>query len=165
MAIFYLDTSALVKRYRTERGADVVGDLLTDPPPEDRFYLSFLTTLDLISGILRLVNGGQLREDLARAILARFRQDALELFRVWPLDDEMITPAVSVVERFRLRSGDAIHLASALELSRVQPGAHFVMVSADRELLDASSTAGLATLDPEEAGAHQQLSTLRQSGV
>ena len=71
MAIFYLDTSALVKRYRTERGADVVGDLLTDPPPEDRFYLSFLTTLDLISGILRLVNGGQLREDLARAILAR----------------------------------------------------------------------------------------------
>jgi hypothetical protein len=43
MPLFYLDTSALVKRYRTEQGTEVVEQLLTNFSPEDRFFTSFLS--------------------------------------------------------------------------------------------------------------------------
>lgn len=161
MAYFYLDTSALVKRYRTERGTELLAQLLINPPPEDRFYISFLSVLELTSGVMRLVKGGQLRQSVADAILAGFRQDISETFRVWPLNEDMASAAVSVAERHRLRSGDAIHLATALATSAAAPGAIFIIISADRELLEAAASAGLATLNPEEVGAPQALTRIR----
>nr|MBI3613875.1 type II toxin-antitoxin system VapC family toxin [Nitrospirota bacterium] len=82
MPVFYIDTSALVKRYRTEQGTGVVEVLLSDPLPEDRFFLSFLSVIELTSGILRLARGRQLREETASEILARFRGDIRTLFRI-----------------------------------------------------------------------------------
>jgi predicted nucleic acid-binding protein len=83
------------------------------------------------------------------------------LIRVWPLNDEIAETAVSVVERFHLKSGDAINLATASTLKSREPDASLVMVSADRELLEASADAGLQTLNPQAANASQQLSDLR----
>jgi len=86
MPVFYLDTSALVKRYRTELGTEVVEELLGNPRPQDRFFVSFLSIIELTSGVLRLARGGQLREDIAQEILARFRHDVRDLLRVWPYE-------------------------------------------------------------------------------
>lgn len=91
MPVFYLDTSALVKRYRTEQGAEIIEQLLANPSPEDRFIISFLSIIELTSAILRVARGGQLREDTAIEILARFRRDARELLRIWPLKRPRIT--------------------------------------------------------------------------
>ena len=70
MAHFYLDTSAVVKRYRTEPGTDILSELLAQPIPDDRFYISFLLVLELTSGILRLAKGGQVRQSTANDIIA-----------------------------------------------------------------------------------------------
>ncbi len=51
MTVFYLDTSAIIKRYRRESGTDLVDQLLESPRAEDRFCTSFLTVLELTSGI------------------------------------------------------------------------------------------------------------------
>jgi predicted nucleic acid-binding protein len=161
MPVFYLDTSALVKRYRTEQGTDVVEQLLANPLPEDRFFISFLSIIELTSGILRLLKGGQLREDTANEILAGFRRDVRELFRVWPLNDEAAVDALTAVEEHRLRSTDAMHLATAQKIASLAPGARVVMVSSDRELLDASAAAGLITLDPQTPGSADKLKQLR----
>ncbi|MBI2988340.1 MAG: type II toxin-antitoxin system VapC family toxin [Deltaproteobacteria bacterium] len=119
MAVFYLDTSALVKRYRTEQGTEVVEELLANPSPDDRFFICFLSIIEMTSGVLRLARGGQLREDTANRILARLRLDVRELLRAWPLNEQVAADAVTVAERHTLRSGDAIHLAAAqLALSR-----------------------------------------------
>lgn len=161
MPIFYLDTSALVKRYRAERGTEVVEALLANPLPEDRFLVSFLSVIELTSGILRLVKGGQLSEDTANEILARFRRDLRELFTVWPLNEEVAVSAVTVVEEHRLRSSDAIHLTTAQKIGSLAPGARVVMVSSDRELLDAATAAGLIALDPQAPGSAEKLKQLR----
>ena len=161
MAVFYLDTSALTKLYRTEVGAEVRIQLLRGDSPSDGCYISFFVNLELTSAILRLVKGGQLEDDVAGAILTMFERDATALIRVWPLNDEIAETAVSVVERFHLKSGDAINLATALTLKGREPDASLVMVSADRELLEASADAGLQTLNPQAANASQQLSDLR----
>lgn len=123
--------------------------------------MSFLCVIELTSGIVRLVKGGQLREDTGREILARFRRDVGDLFRVWPLDDDIAIDAVTVVEEYGLRSADAIHLATARGIASLAPGAQFVMVSSDRELLDASAAAGFVALDPQAIGSAERLRQLR----
>jgi len=162
MAVFYLDTSALVKRYRTELGTDVVERLFSEPRPQDRFFISFLSIIELTSGVLRLARGRQLRDDTAQEILARFRHDVRQLLRVWPLDEDIALAAVTVVEQHRLRSADAIHLASAQAIGSLVPGTPVVTVSSDRELLDAAESAGLTPLDPQAADAAERLKQARR---
>lgn len=162
MAVYYLDTSALVKRYRTEPGTEIVEELLTDPSPDDRFFICFLSIIELTSGVVRLVRGGHLSRDTANQILARFRSDVRDLFRVWPLNEGVAADAVTVAEQHGLRSGDAIHLAAAQQIARAAPGARAVMVSSDRELIDASQTAGLVALDPQVTGSAGKLKELKE---
>lgn len=157
-----MDTSALLKRYRSEQGTEVVTQLLVNSRPEDRLYISFLAVLEFTSGILRLVKGGQLGEGVAEGILARFRQDVRDLLMTWPLNEEMTNSAIVVVEEHRLRSADAIHLSTALAISSVEPEIPFVLVSSDYELLEAAAAAGLIVLNPAEPGAVPQLSTIRE---
>lgn len=161
MPVFYLDTSALVKRYRTEQGTEVVEQLLSNPSPEDRFFISFLSIIELTSAVLRLVRGGQLREETANQLLARFRRDVQDLFRVWPLNEDIAASAVQVVEARRLRSADALHMATAETIASLASGACAVMVSSDRELLDAAGAAGLVPLDPQTPGSADKLKQLR----
>jgi predicted nucleic acid-binding protein len=160
-AVFYLDTSALVKRYRTEQGTEIVQQLFDNPSPEDRFFISFFSIIELTSGILRLAKGGHLSQDTANQILARFRRDVQKLFRLWPLNDDIAVDAVTVVEEHRLRSADAIHLATAQRVASLASPAQVIMVSSDRELLDAAAVAGLHALDPQARGSAEKLDTLR----
>ena len=76
MPLFYLDTSALVKRYRTERGTEVVEQLLANFPPEDRFFTSFLSIIELTSAILRF--DGFLPHRSKRFPLREHRVDRLQ---------------------------------------------------------------------------------------
>ena len=161
MAHFYLDTSAMVKRYRTEPGTNIISVLLAQPASDDRFYSSFLLVLELTSGILRLAKGGQIRQSTADAIIARFRQDARDLLRIWPVDDSILGSAITVVQNHRLRSADAIHLATALEISSVDPNAPLALVTSDAELAEAGQAAGLETLTPGSPEAMARLNQIR----
>lgn len=162
MPVFYLDTSALVKRYRAEQGTEVIEQLLSNPSPEDRFFISFLSIIELTSAVLRLVRGGQLREASANELLATFRGDVRDLFRVWPLNEDITTHAVAVVEAHRLRSADALHLATAERVASLASGTQIVMVSSDQELLVAADAAGLIPPDPQSPGSAEKLKQLRQ---
>ena len=113
MPVYYFDTSAILKRYRNELGTDVVDRLFDSPQGDSQFYISFRTILELTSSILRLVKGGQLSQSVADDMLARFSQDIPDTFRLAPLTDAILNGAVTVVGRQQLRSGDAIHLATA----------------------------------------------------
>lgn len=50
MPVFYLDTSAIIKRYYLEQGSDIVDELFEQPLPGDGFHTSFLTLLEVASG-------------------------------------------------------------------------------------------------------------------
>jgi predicted nucleic acid-binding protein len=54
MTIFYLDTSALVKRYKTEEGSDMIDNLYDNLPRGHSMATSFLTVLEFVSAIRRL---------------------------------------------------------------------------------------------------------------
>lgn len=151
MSVYYLDTSAIVKRYRNELGTEVI-DRLFDPLQADsEFYTSFLTTLELTSSILRLAKGGQFGQDTADNILSRFRDDSHGAIQTLPLTDAILNGALTVVERHALRSADAIHLATASTIFALASESEGILVSSERELLSAAADAGLDVLDPQDS--------------
>lgn len=161
MPVFYLDSSALVKRYQHEAGTEVIDELLESASPGDRFYTSFLSVLEVTSAVHRLMVAGQLQEGAGHEILARLRLDLRARFLLWPLNDDVVSAAVSVVELHKLRSADAIHLASALAIVSLVAGLPVVMVSSDRELMRAARAAGLGILHPLDSDALARLRRLR----
>ena len=161
LAVFYFDTSAIVKRYHLEQGTEFIDQILGDRAPQDQFHTSFLTLLEVISAIERLADLGQLRRGVVRPTLARFNSDLYQQFDLWPISNEIITSAATIVGKHKLRSADAIHLATALLLSLAAPDSRIAMVSSDRKLVRAGRQAGFLVLDPTGRDALAQLSEFR----
>ena len=148
MTSYYIETSALVKRYRVEQGTGVIDKLLHNPTLEDRYFTSFLTVLEFTSSILRLSKGSYIKENTAAEMIARFRRDLSEMFQIWPVDDEVLSTSITMVEKHLLRSADAIHLATAAVISSILSEPKLVMVSSDQELLIAAANARIQTINP-----------------
>ena len=66
-----------------------------------------------------------------------------------------------VVEDYRLRAGDAIHLASALSIAAFTDSAQVIMISSDAELLNASESASIGALEPQAVDAVDRLRRVR----
>jgi hypothetical protein len=158
MPAYYLDTSAIVKRYRLrETGANVIEELLDNPVPGDIFYFSFFATLEFKAVIARQV---ALRSHRNEAF-TRFNRDLLNLFLVWPLNQNLLDQALVVIEQNSLRAGDAIHLATGMQIASIDSNSQTFMVSSDKELLDASASAGVSTLNPLASDSLDRLRQIR----
>ena len=75
MTIFYLDTSALVKRYKTEEGSDMIDYLYNNLPKGHSLATSFLTVLEFVSAIRRLLKGNRISKDDFETIISTFSQE------------------------------------------------------------------------------------------
>lgn len=160
MPLFYLDTSAIVKRYRRETGTDLIDLLFEQRRANEQFISSFLSVLEVTSAVHRLKSTGELRESAAAQTLSQLRRDLGGDIDLWPLDEDIAEAAVHVVEAYGLRAADAIHLATALAASAAT-NLPMIFVSADRDLFQAASNAGLRSIDPTASMALEQLRQLR----
>jgi predicted nucleic acid-binding protein len=160
MPLFYLDTSALIKRYRSELGTVLLDALFEERLAPDQFVSSFLTVLELTSVVYRLRTAGELGENVARELLSRFRLHIDELVQIWPLNDDVVGSAVRVIEDFHPRAADALHLATALAITNAV-NLQVVFITADQDLMRASSEAGLLCINPAQDGALQELRQMR----
>jgi len=106
----YFDTSALVKRYVSEPGSSRVTALLR----RHDFLSSAITPVEVMSALCRRRQNGDLSEDRFTAALHRVRNDRIqwELVEVGAM---VLSRAEEIVQgSVRLRSLDAIHIASLL---------------------------------------------------
>lgn len=165
MPSYYLDTSALVKYYIREPGTEFMVDLLENTRVDDEFFTSFLIVLEFSSAVFRRNGSGGFTRGTASQILNRFDDDAGTKFRFWPLTHEVIANALEIVDRFRLRAGDTIHLTSALNVASENGiSDHTYMISSDRELIAAVRSTELIALDPQAPDSVNRLKRLRASG-
>ena len=150
MMVYYLDSSAWVKRYFNERGSDWVDGLFQEG------HLLSCSTLGLIE-----VTATAARKCAAGAIdAAGFTETKDWLLDEWGsflwvgLMPEVVERSLAVADAFALRGADSVHLASALQL-RDDLGIaanEFTFVTSDLELKASALKAGLAVLDPQEQG-------------
>ena len=113
MALLYLDTSALVKFYVSERGSERMAELGS----EDADYFlatSAITQVEFHSAIDRQRRMGDLDEDEADMSLDMFSKRFRSAFFRCPVDDQTLDLACDLVHRRALRAYDAVQLAACL---------------------------------------------------
>lgn len=148
MARYFLDSSALVKRYHLESGSSTVQNLFQ--ASDNRFFISRLAMVELHSTFARLVREGTLaNSDFAR-LIARLDADvASDLLIVAAVSSRRLEGASSILHTHGLtnavRTLDAIHLATAQALHGRRRIAAFV--AADKKLLAIAAVRGFAVLD------------------
>jgi predicted nucleic acid-binding protein len=150
MPAFFLDTSALVKRYVMETGtAWVVG--LTDTASGNRCWASDLARVELLSALYRRVRAGALDPADAQRAEGAFDADRRTHFRLLAVTPEIVTRAVHLVTAHPLRANDGIQLATAHYLAIRSQAIGLgspIFVSADRSLNQIATLIGLQVDDP-----------------
>jgi predicted nucleic acid-binding protein len=150
MSRYYLDASALVKRYVNESGSDWLrASLASIPSP--LLFTCRISIVEVASAFARRVREGSLTADEFTVALDAFRGDCLNEYQIMPPTTPVIDEACALVERYPLRAYDAVHLASALAAQQFLAAREYpplAFVSADDNLNDAATAEGLAVDNP-----------------
>lgn len=147
---FYIESSALVKRYAKERGTKFLIDLLR-PSARNFLYSAKITEVEVCAALSRKQKGLTLTLNQTTKAIFRFRRIFLKRFFTLDLTDSIIEEAVRLTETYALRGYDAIQLATALETNgkRLSDGlSGLIFVCADKELNAAAKLEGLNVENP-----------------
>lgn len=146
MSVFYMDTSAIAKRYISEIGSSWI-QALVDQTAGHQIVFCDLTPVEFASILARQ----QREKRVTLADVARLEGDYQfhhsHEYWVSHLDGTILTLARQLLLRQTLRTLDAIHLACALETAQ-SAQLSLTFVSSDKHLLAASVNEGLSTDDP-----------------
>jgi predicted nucleic acid-binding protein len=146
LALYYLETSALVKLYVREPGTDRLLQLVN--LVENRFAVLSLSQVEFRSAIRRRERAGDIDPNAASMLLDRFQQHQESRFLRQVLTDAVLDGASEMIDRYALRAYDAIQLAACLELKFTVSMEPLIFVCSDQQLLAAAHSELLSTLDP-----------------
>ena len=150
MAVYFFDTSGIVKRYVAEAGtAWIVG--LTLPQAGNTLYLAEITPVEVVAALTRRGRGGGLSPADAATALAAFHNDYPAQYLPVSITPALLAEAMRLAEKHGLRGYDAVQLASVLEVhnQHIAVGLPPVtLIAADKELLAAATAEGLLVENP-----------------
>lgn len=146
MTFYFVDTSALAKRYLSEAGSGWVRSWIAAEAGHT-ITLSQIASVELASVLARRVREGHLRPAIAQGLYSSFRHHVSRHYVVTPVTGDLLDQAAMLSFRHRLRSLDAIQLSSALETQSLA-GAAIQFISSDANLLSVAALEGLKTDNP-----------------
>jgi predicted nucleic acid-binding protein len=150
VSLYFLDSSAVVKRYVTESGSDWIRSL-SDPDAQNPLIIARIAWVEVLSALARRQREGSLTGDDVAQAIRTFRYDLDMQYQVVELDRALAATAGELVVRHPLRAYDAVQLASALRIQTnlEQNGVSgLAFVSADDRLLAIAQVEGLSTDNP-----------------
>jgi uncharacterized protein len=148
---FYLDASAVVKRYSPETGTAWVR-ALTDPTVGHTMMLGDITLAEVAAAIAakHRAPGGLTVEERDNAV-ALFLSHCITDYELIAVHRSIIDQAVNLTLHHKLRGYDAVQLAAALIANTALTAADLaslIFVTADADLVAAAAAEGLATENP-----------------
>ena len=158
--MLYLDSSALIKHYQTERGTDALNVRLEEEEQNLRsVFTSVLTYAEVHAALSRRTRDARLSSEEATEVQDKFDVDWVLSLSPIDLDSSVLGFVRNVVNEFPLRGADAIHLASALwlrdmarlGLKKDQYAGPLVLASSDKQLTKAALKRHIEVFDPETA--------------
>lgn len=147
MAVYYLDTSALVKLYVQELGTDVVLSLTSDLE-NDQLAILDLARVEFRAAVRRRERASDIDSAQAFQILSQFDEHVSELYLTQPCNSSVVEEAVRLLDHQALRAYDAVQLAGAVVLQG-NGLSEMTFVCADKDLVKAAKTEGLTVINPE----------------
>lgn len=150
MTAYFIDSSALVKRYVEEPGTSWVRSL-THRGTANQIYLARITVVEVTSAVARRRRGKFLSSRQASSMLSRFRKHLAGRYIVLEVTPALLSEAVKLANSHELRAYDAVQLAAAIELNNrwIKGGlGGIVLASADDDLNNAAQLEGLQVENP-----------------
>jgi predicted nucleic acid-binding protein len=149
MSVYFLDSSAIAKRYVTEIGSTWITDLIKQLIAS-RVHVSRICGVEVLAAITRRVRSGSLTPQAGRIAAIQFRSDFQKMQGIVEVSPALISRAMDLTEKHGLRGYDAVQLASALAVNEAMLAfASFaILISADAELNAAGTAEGLQVENP-----------------
>jgi predicted nucleic acid-binding protein len=149
---FYLDASALAKRYVVEQGTFVVNHLFRCVARDAMMCLT-LGTLEVLSIFVRKKNASTIPHAAFNQAMTDFRSEVIDAanFTKIPAPDSLVNAAAPLVAKPSLNATDAVILRSVLDLVATlrATGDALVLVTSDQRLLRAAQEEGVLTSIPQ----------------
>lgn len=146
MTAFFMDTSAIIKRYVSEVGTAWVTSQ-TQPAAGNISVIARLTIVEACSVLSRLQRLKHLTSSDATRLRSDFLVHADKEYLTVAIDDVVLSRACDLVAKYPLRALDAIQLACALEAT-IALGETLTFTCADTDLLNAAVSEGFSTDNP-----------------
>jgi uncharacterized protein len=146
-AIYFCDTSAIIKLYHAELGTDCMESIFGDN--QCAIMISELTLVKFDSSVAKKVRTGNITDSAKNEAIKNFKKDCQDRFLVNPLDSGIVRSARKLINKYgnklSIRTLDALQLGSCLD--EEQEGLHFVC--ADSRLNKICKLEGVSTINPE----------------
>ena len=150
MAIYFIDSSALVKRYIREIGLAWVLNLF-DPTLNNEIFIAAITGVEIIAAITRRSRSRSISITDATLIRNQFKSDLQTDYQIIEITENIINSAMILSENYGLRGYDAVQLAAGCAVNSlciVHGLPPIIFISADNELNSAAIMAGLMIENP-----------------
>lgn len=150
MAVYFLDSSGVVKRYVAETGTAWVRRICA-PSAGNDVYTAHVTGAESAAAIMRRVRRGEISVVDAAVAVADLQAHLRSGYTPVHVTDGLVQLAIDLVQRYPLRGYDAVQLSSALQVMALRQASglsSLVFVSADNNLNAAATAEGLAVDDP-----------------
>jgi predicted nucleic acid-binding protein len=152
--MLYLDASALVKRYSSERGSKAV---VARFDRNEKIFTSRISFAEVHSSLGRKFRAGELNSKDLNRVREEFESDWEFGLSVLDLDVGTMSAISQLVEQYDLKAGDAIHLSAAFWLGETIRLGRFRSILdesvefgvADKQLARIARMCGLQVFDPE----------------
>jgi len=156
MAVYFFDSSALVKRYTPGDGTRWV-QALTDPAAGNDIYIARITGAETIAAIKKKVRERQVDESDAKKVITDFRRDFTTQYQIIEITDQVVSRAMSLIESHILAGYDGVQLAASMEINDellaigmpVVGVPALTLISADKQLNTAAGAEGLVVENPK----------------
>jgi predicted nucleic acid-binding protein len=150
---FYLDASALVKRYTRESGSDKMFFLFRNMSLA-RLRCLTIGAMEVFWICVRKRNDGRITSHQFERAVTHLRREVINTqsdFRKISVPDSLVWDSMRLIETHSLNSVDAMVLRSALDVATElrSSGDTLVLVASDQRLLRAARAEGLQIFNPE----------------
>lgn len=162
---FYMDASALAKRYLLEKGHELVDEIFNNVP-STRIHFLNIGAGEILSVLVRKRNAGNLPIADFQQAVASFDAEIVHASAITraSVTTRLVAKSLSLILAHSINSTDALVLQSALVIARRlrRAGDDLVLVASDQRLLRAAQAEGLITFNPETQS-HPALAALLAS--
>jgi uncharacterized protein len=150
VAVYFLDTSALLKRYVPEIGTSWIQSI-ADPQNQHLIIIAQITWVEFYSAIARRVLEQSITAAQAQQISSAFEFHWNAQYFTVPIDHTITQLAGRLVHQHPLRAYDTVQLAAALNIQNqiiASSSSTFTFLTADDRLAQVSALTGLLTENP-----------------
>ena len=150
MALYFLDSSAIVKRYVAEAGHTWIVDLC-DPAQGHDLHIAQAALVEVVATLCWKAREAAITTAERDSLVADFRWDTTTTYAVRPITTTIYTRAGDLCRMHRLRAYDAVQRAAVLALrddAQVSGAPLPIFVCADTDLLGFAGAEGLSTENP-----------------